>query len=1042
MFSSGLVLLNLIFQTYLSQTSFHGNNTTGPYTISENAIFIGTDSVFADNALVDRDQYALDYNQGLITFREIVWDSVMITVKFRAVPFSIKEKHGQQVLVKVDTLDTVIPQPKIIRDSISGAADGDLEFIGSKTISVDVGSKQGLGLDQATRIDIKGNLSGVNVWAMLSDVGNPIPAEGTTRELAEFDKIQIKVQAEKFTGYYGDNDYMHALGNIGTISKKLTGVLFDLNFGKNTTNLGYAKSKGVFKRKVFFGENNKQGPYYLTKDMDNAAIVPGTENVYLNSKRLVRGENEDYTADYAGGSITFTNQNIVNSFSRIEIDFEYTTEAYNRYLISANHEWKLNKNFSLQFGAVSEQDDKSRNLAYDLSPSDIESLSTVNGESSRVWLSGVKFVGAGNGDYMLADNNFVFAGIDSGDYDIRFSYAGANLGDYDYDNSIAGFRYVGPNQGKYVAKIRVQLPEENRIYNANCKWQTPLGLKIDLLGFWSQRKQNLFSENGFQGGLAYNIAADYEKEKYRVRYERRELEKRFYFPYAGDEIDFTYIWQDITPESLRQRDRLDFEIRPFDFILLSGGGDWLNTFDKVKYERYFYGGKFYSHQDYTVLEWKISHYPQTENRYYLKLTPRYKILYPGCEFFWQDRKDSLDRYLKPSLRVKYNEEIDFKIEVDLKETRQAARKEHQVYKIQAGLNKSIISLNAITGYQINRSDNIQENGDWFANIFSRIKPMPGLDITADYLQQQSEIQTMELNYVWVGAGLGNYQRNPETDEYYYDLNGDYVQQLIPSGNFSINDLRKLQANWDFYKWPLLNFDGYYVLDFENRGQINLENTRNNRFLNLSILPFQKSFSVKMNNYFDYTRDDRFPAFAAMRTVNNNRIEMHLQKTDQLPLVCAYEDNNQVTEKIDQSIEEKRRDRIFSVKSKVGFNLDFEVTLIYARARISKPLNYSQLGEFGLNKWELAVDKKWQIDKFSNLSTNFSAAQRSATIASLPYDINLSEPKGVTPQIRIGIDRIFDSAAFNQVMLNALYTYRKYPDRTGEHNFSTKLQVNF
>lgn len=1035
-------MFNLIFQLYLSQVSFYGNNTAGPYKISEHPIFIGTDSVFVSNLFVDRDQYSLDYNQGLIVFNESLADSVLVRVKFKQVPFSIREKYFEQALVKADSADTVLTEPKIIIDSLSGIAEGDLEFVGSKTISVDVGTKQGLGLDQATRIDIKGNLSGVNVLAMLSDVGNPIPAEGTTRELAEFDKIQIKVQGEKFTGYYGDNDYVQSLGNIGTISKKLTGVLFDLNWGKNTANLGYAKSKGVYKKTAFNGQNNKQGPYYLTRDANNAPIVPGTENVYLDGKRLTRGLSEDYTIDYASGSVTFTNRHIVNSLSRIEIDFEYASEAYNRYLVLANHEWQLNQNLSLKLGVLSETDDKSGNLVYDLSPSDIESLSTVSSESSRVWLSGVKFVGAGNGDYMRENDYFVFAGIDSGDYDIRFSYAGVNLGDYDYDNAIAGFRYVGINQGKYITKVRIELPAQSRIYNTHFKWQAPLGINIDGQGFWSQRKLNLFSQNSFSNELAYNITTGYVKEKFSISYERRERAQGFYLPYAGAEPDFPDQWQGVKPESLKQKDQLNFEIKPFSFVLLNGGAGWLNTFDNSRYARYFYGGKFFAQPDDSVLEWQITHYPQTENRYRLNLTPRYKIFFPGFEVMYRNRKDSSDRNLKPSLRIKYSEEIDFKIEAELSKTNQALTREHQVYKIQANLNKQNVNLNAIAGYQQNRSGHNRNNGDWFANVFSRLKLISGLEITADYLQQQSEMQTLELNYVWVGAGLGNYKRNPETNQYYYDPNGDFVQEMIPSGNFVVNNLRKLQANWDFYRWSLVNFDGYWTMDFENRGQASLQNTRNNRFLNFFVLPFNKTMSFKLNNYYDYAIDDQYLSYGIIRETNHNRIEVNLQKIEPIPLVASYEHNNQILEKINQGVDQKRIDRIFSVKPRIGFNLDFELSLIYARASVTKPLNYSQLGEFKLNKWELAFNKNWRIDKWSNLNTNFSAAFRNASIEQLPYEINLTEPKGVTPQIRIGFDRIFDSSSFNQIMLNAFYTFIKYPDRAGEHNFSTKLQVNF
>ena len=55
--------------------------------------------------------------------------------------------------------------------------------------------------------------------------------------------------------------------------------------------------------------------------LDHLDIIPGSEHVVVDGRELVK--NKDYKIDYTLGTITFTNQDIINADSEIEINYEY-----------------------------------------------------------------------------------------------------------------------------------------------------------------------------------------------------------------------------------------------------------------------------------------------------------------------------------------------------------------------------------------------------------------------------------------------------------------------------------------------------------------------------------------------------------------------------------------------------------------------------------------------------------------------------------------------------------------------------------------------
>jgi hypothetical protein len=177
-------------------------------------------------------------------------------------------------------------------------------------------------------------------------------------------------------------------------------------------------------------------------------------------------------------------------------------------------------------------------------------------------LSGVKYVGSGYGDYIKQGNIFVNVGIDSGDFAVRFSYVGSGLGNYDYNNSISAFRYIGENQGKYITRVHIQLPEQNRIYSTNIGYQSSIGVNVGFDGYFSQFNHNLFSNlNNNRNGFSYQLSTSYNKARIKFNYKRTEADSKFSFPGIYNFIDFNYQWAGIKQESLKKSDEISVSSR-------------------------------------------------------------------------------------------------------------------------------------------------------------------------------------------------------------------------------------------------------------------------------------------------------------------------------------------------------------------------------------------------------------------------------------------------------------------------------------------------
>lgn len=350
------------------------------YQLPDRFIVLHTDSVsidFGTSLLRDTD-YKMDYERGQLSFLRTQRPHAVIHVSYERYPIALQNNYvHRRMVIEYDLPDSQsykIPQtietPSVLRNTFSGI-NSSLDVTGSKTFSVLTGSHRDASLGQSLRIRITGKAAeNVDIIAILSDKSSPIQPEGNTRKLQELDNVLVQVKTLNVTTTMGDYTLNFDKSILGRYNRKLKGVQSHVNMPNGSFQMAAAVSDGKYTTNRFQGIEGNQGPYELTGETGDLAIlvVAGTERVWVDGKRMVRGEDQDYTIDYTSAQLTFTRNRLVTGDSRIVVDFEASDQQYRRNLYIGRAEMKLGKHIAFGTTFIRESDDRAAYQNFGLQP--------------------------------------------------------------------------------------------------------------------------------------------------------------------------------------------------------------------------------------------------------------------------------------------------------------------------------------------------------------------------------------------------------------------------------------------------------------------------------------------------------------------------------------------------------------------------------------------------------------------------------------------------------------------------------------------------
>lgn len=495
---------------------------------------------------LDKGKYFINYVTAEITFLDSTLIGKPFTAEYKTFDYNLGEKRNHKSTSIIEPrwkpyAQQIVP---IQSTSISHYEDeSDLSYDGVIARGVSVGNNQDLALNSTLNFRIAGQLAkGLTIEANITDQNIPIQPEGNTRVIQDFDQIFIKLNYKnQFLLNAGDIDIIAPNDKYLYLTKRILGIEFIANNQLDEKNHLYNKvgvgiAKGKFTRNEITAINGVQGPYRLTGEQNETAIViiAGSERVYINGELLTRGQEHDYTIDYNTGEISFTSKRLISTEKRIIVEFEYSDRYYSRVTAYSFNEFthekisklKLNVNF------YHEQDLKNRSIQPELNDDQKRFLSGIGDPLNKALYPNADSVAFNSSEILYSKRDTLVDGteysiyqysINPADafYRVVFSYVGDNAGNYVLAQSTANgkvYQWVAPKngikQGCYEPATTLATPKlvEMGTIAAQYEFNKQGSIKTEFA--FSNYDQNLFSKKDDKDniGFAYFLEAQYQKE--------------------------------------------------------------------------------------------------------------------------------------------------------------------------------------------------------------------------------------------------------------------------------------------------------------------------------------------------------------------------------------------------------------------------------------------------------------------------------------------------------------------------------------------------
>lgn len=483
------------------------------------------------NQKIDTSSYTINYGKALLVMNQkIQQENDSLQVTYRNFPSFLTKTYqalDEAIIVDETTANTPLYEIKRQDQSQNFVPFEGLNTSGSISRGVRVGNNQNAVVDSELDLQISGKLSeDVTLRASIQDANTPLQQGGYSQRLNEFDQVFIELQGKNWGIRAGDIDLIEDKYFFASYNKKIQGLLVSTQLQQDTNPVeAYAAGalvRGVWTRSELVGQEGNQGPYKLTGPNGEllVLIISGSESVFVNGRRLKRGENEDYLIDYNAGEIIFNANFPITSEMRIVIEYQYADQNYSRVLGTAGGSYQTEK-FQISSFVYTETDLRNQPIQQALSDEQVGVLREAgNDQSQMIAPSAVPTEFSENRilyrkEILNGEEVFVFSNDPEDElFSVRFTNVGANQGNYvvSTDNAISRiFEYVPPQngvpQGEFEPVIQLFAPKRLQVGVVQSTYKNGEHSYVSSELAVSDQDKNLFSnlDNDDNQGLAYKV---------------------------------------------------------------------------------------------------------------------------------------------------------------------------------------------------------------------------------------------------------------------------------------------------------------------------------------------------------------------------------------------------------------------------------------------------------------------------------------------------------------------------------------------------------
>jgi len=621
--------------------------------------------------------YTFNPSKNILSFFIPLQIGDSLAIKYTIQPILLKRRY---TYFHVDTLKTKTTDEDsiaIVRPAFENPFanfDSRLKRSGSIFRGVNVANTQDLTINSGLNLQISGYLTDdVEVVAALTDQATPIQPEGNTQSLREIDKVFIEFKSPWVRGTLGDINLTYSNSQFASLSRKLQGISLRGLYSDFQLGGTIGSTQGFFNYMSFLGQEGNQGPYQLTGrgGERDIIILAGTERIWINGEKMVRGENNDYIIDYAAAQITFSNRRLVTSESRIEVDFEYypAVQNYTRNIYSGITEGKLfNNTIGYKVRYFQEKDDPQKILAQEgiLNEEAVEIIRQAGDDPLAASVDGANYVGDTLGYYVKVDtmidttsySYYNYVGKGNGDYNVSFSSVGQGRGDYTRDR-IGVYRWVGLGQGGYAPVILLPLPQKHELVDFELEYKPTDNFRITseyaLTGFDMNTLSDLGDGNNQGEAIRFTVDlaqtdiafSGLELGKFNFSANGRSIDDTFQGVDRINRPDFNRYWnilQTVPETNEEQSWEMNSGYQPWTFLRFQGN---IGQLKRLSFESERYRGQIsFAEASWFQAEFNQEYISGTQNqitnnwlRQTAKLEKNIGFFQPGFSFNREDRKN-------------------------------------------------------------------------------------------------------------------------------------------------------------------------------------------------------------------------------------------------------------------------------------------------------------------------------------------------------------------------------------------------------------------
>ena len=365
-------------------------------------------------------------------------------------------------------------------------------------------------------MQLNGNIGeNLQISGVLSDSDLPLQAEGTTKNLENFDQVYLNISHPNYSADAGDLIYNYKYAHRHLISRKLVGLKNNFQVEGWKGSAVYAGSKGTRHSQKIKGRDGEQGPYSLKGKDGNKDIIilSGSEKIWVDGNKLVRGYNHDYTIDYSMADVYFTANILIHSDTDIYFEFQYSDNTFSKGFTGGTLEKDINQNGKFSMGLFQEKDQFNS-----LSLIDTYNDSLINSKSSSTRINTAQLDEMG--DYVSLDSVYVYDPEHSFQNNKRYHIIFYHNNDGSYSRKISKsgriyYQFIDPyfrtgNIDLYSPYKQLNAPENQRFGFIQANYSLSKNLLVDGMISGSSINQNTLSFLNYskQDGIAHELSLD------------------------------------------------------------------------------------------------------------------------------------------------------------------------------------------------------------------------------------------------------------------------------------------------------------------------------------------------------------------------------------------------------------------------------------------------------------------------------------------------------------------------------------------------------